>query len=326
MDRWVSRPSHRRLVQAAAVAALLLISGLVQGVFADQEMQRVRAQVEYEKASAAASTVDQYLRQVERQIAWTLQQPWTTGAGGLDQRRSDYLRLMRQEQAVTEVRYIDSRGMEVVRPEPLDLLLRTGNGDLSGDPRFLLPKPGRPYLSAVYFRNESEPYMTVAIAETGPDAGVVVAEVSLKFLWDVVSKIRIGREGYGYVVDQGGNVLAHPNISQVLQKSDYSALPQVQRALAGPPVPPTDQAMFLHGRDPMDREVLAAYAPVGQPLGWAVIIEEPVAAVHGSLLAAVPRTVLIAVLGLVLWLLVPVTVDQWGRMRGRLRATPPPST
>jgi hypothetical protein len=43
----------------------------------------------------------------------------------------------------------------------------------------------------VYFRRESEPYMTLAIAGTRRDAGVSVAEVNLKLIWDVVSQIKV---------------------------------------------------------------------------------------------------------------------------------------
>jgi len=238
------------------VSGALLTSGLLEIYFSYQENQTALLKLQWEKAAGAANTIDQYLRQVERQIAWTLQQPWTTGAVGLDQRRSDYLRLLRQEQAVTEVLYLDSRGTEVVRMSRLAMNQQATGADLSNDPRFRVPKPGRPYFSDVYFRNESEPYMTVAIADTGPEPGVTVAEVNLKFIWDVISKLRIGREGYAYVVDQGGNLIAHPDISQVLQKSDYSRLPQVQAARTGNA--PVDEEKAALAVDPMGRDVLTA--------------------------------------------------------------------
>src|SRR5262249_56821623 len=90
----------------------------------------------------------------------------------------------------------------------------------SADLRFTVPRSGRDrvYYSSVYFRNESEPYMTIGLAEGGSEGGVTVADVSLKFIWDVVSRIKIGHEGYAYVVDAQGHLIAHPDISLVLQK------------------------------------------------------------------------------------------------------------
>src|SRR2546422_10207455 len=107
-----------------------------------------------------------------------------------------------------------------------------GSGtDSSRDPKFLEPKAGRIFHGPVSFRKESEPYMTIALGG-GPNAGVTVAEVNLKFIWDVVSQIRVGKAGHAYVVDSRGQLIAHPDISLVLQKTDLSALPQVQQAQA----------------------------------------------------------------------------------------------
>ena len=60
------------------------------------------------------------------------------------------------------------------------------------------------YYGPVYFRRESEPYMTLALAGTRRDAGVSVAEVNLKLIWDVVSQIKVGEHGQAYVVDAAG--------------------------------------------------------------------------------------------------------------------------
>ena len=40
-----------------------------------------------------------------------------------------------------------------------------------------------------------------------------VAEVNLKLIWDVVSQIKVGKDGYAYVVDPQGRLVAHPDIS-----------------------------------------------------------------------------------------------------------------
>ena len=45
--------------------------------------------------------------------------------------------------------------------------------------------------------------MTMAVAGSGAQAGVTVAEVNLKFIRDVVSQIEVGKTGHAYVVDEG---------------------------------------------------------------------------------------------------------------------------
>src|SRR5204863_151062 len=67
--------------------------------------------------------------------------------------------------------------------------------DFSKEPRFAEAVARKVYYGPVYFRRESEPYMTLALTGTRRDAGVSVAEVNLKLIWDVVSQIKVGNRG-----------------------------------------------------------------------------------------------------------------------------------
>jgi hypothetical protein len=51
--------------------------------------------------------------------------------------------------------------------------------------------------------------LTLAIAGARSD-GIVVAEVNPKFIWDLVSEIKVGKRGYAYVVDADSRLIAHP--------------------------------------------------------------------------------------------------------------------
>ena len=75
--------------------------------------------------------------------------------------------------------------------------------------------------------------MTIAMAGVGPEFGVVVGQVNSTSIWDVVSQIRVGKHGQAYVVDEPARLIAHPDISQVLRKTDMSGLKQVQTARSG---------------------------------------------------------------------------------------------
>jgi two-component system, NtrC family, sensor kinase len=306
--------SRRQFLVGLGLAGLVLASGLVQIYFAYQDAKEAVVLIEDGKADGAAIIIAQRLRDVERQIAWTLQPPWTTGAVGLDQRRSDYLRLLRQVPAVMEVLYLDSRGTEVVRMSKLAMNQQATGADLSDDPRFQIPKLGRTYFSDVYLRHQEEPYLAVAVADSGPNPGVTVAEISIQFLWYVVGQTRVGGDGYAYVVDARGQVIAHSD--RALQQTDFSALPQVQAALAGAAVPPSFQAPPVQAHDLTGRAVLAAHARIDPP-GWVVIVEQPLAEARRGLYVGVLRTVVLAVLGLLLWLLASVGPEclAWRRPR-----------
>src|SRR5436189_2374255 len=89
--------------------------------------------------------------------------------------------------------------------------------DLSSDPKFTEAVAKKVYYGPVYFRRESQAYMTLAIAGTRRDAGVSVAEVSLKLVWDVVVQIKVGKSGVAYIVNAQGWLIAHPDVSLVLR-------------------------------------------------------------------------------------------------------------
>src|SRR5215470_3930136 len=141
--------------------------------------------------------------------------------------------------------------------------------------------------------------MTLALAGTRRDAGVSVAEVNLKLIWDVVSQIKVGDHGQAYVVDAEGRLIAHPDISMVLRNTDLSGLAQVRSAraaLSGEAAAPAQAARDLQGR-----EVLTAYAEIA-PLNWLVFVELPIDEAYAPLRTTIARTaaLLLAALGLAL--------------------------
>ncbi|MBV8840083.1 MAG: GAF domain-containing protein, partial [Alphaproteobacteria bacterium] len=171
-----------------------------------------------------------------------------------------------------------------------------GSGtDFSKEARFTEAVAHKIYYGPVYFRRESEPYMTLAMAGTRRDAGVSVAEVNLKFIWDVVSQIKVGERGQAYVIDAQSRLIAYPDISQVLRNTDMSRLPQVQAARAGASGLSPDDVQVA--QDLRGRTVLTAYAPV-PALNWLVFVELPRAEAYAPLYGSIQRsgTLLLAAL------------------------------
>ena len=100
-----------------------------------------------------------------------------------------------------------------------------------------------------------------------------MVEVNLKFIRDVVSQIEVGKTGHAYVVDDRGYLIAHPDISLVLQKLDLSAQPQVQAAHAGAPRADAPETTMT-APDLLGRPALTTYAAIA-PVGWSVFLAQP---------------------------------------------------
>jgi signal transduction histidine kinase/DNA-binding response OmpR family regulator len=266
----------------AVVCIALLSNGAFEVWFYYGEQKVALVRIQREQAESAAAKIGQFVKEVESQIGWTTQLPWS--AALLEQRRFDGLRLLRQVPAITELSEIDATGHERLRVSRLAMDVVGSNIDYSRDPKFTEAVAHKVYYGPVYFRRESEPYMTLSMAGARRDSGVTVAEVNLKLIWDVVSQIRVGERGYAYVVDANGRLIAHPDISLVLRNTDLSALPQVREArgeAAGSGA--VEEVQNLRGR-----KVLSAHAQVA-PLGWFVFTELPADEANAPLYAALQR-------------------------------------
>jgi signal transduction histidine kinase/DNA-binding response OmpR family regulator len=266
----------------AVVVLALLANGAFEIWFSYQEHKASLIGIQREQAEGAASKIEQFITEINSQVGWTTQLPWSDST--LDQRRFDALRLLRQVPAITELAQIDASGHEQLRVSRLTMDVVGSGIDYSTKPEFTQAVAHKVYYGPVYFRRESEPYMTLSLAGTRRDTGVSIAQVNLKLIWDVVSKIKVGQRGRAYVVDADGRLIAHPDISLVLRNTDMSKLAQVRSARAAGSGDAVQESEDITGN-----RVLTAYAQV-TPLGWLVFVETPVAEAYAPLYASIQRT------------------------------------
>jgi signal transduction histidine kinase len=269
----------------AVVTLALIANGIFDVWFSFHEQKASLLRIQREQAEAAAGKIGQFIREIERQVGWTTQLPWS--ASTLDQRRFDALRLLRQVPAITELAEIDSTGHEQLRVSRLAMDVVGSGVDVSKEAAFTEAVAHKTYYGPVYFRRESEPYMTLSLAGTRRDAGVSIAQVNLKLIEDVLSQIKFTGHGLAYVVDAQDRLIAHPDISLVLRNTDMSQLTQVRAARAT-----TGNASAEHvqqGTDIQGQPVLSAYAPVS-PLNWLLFVETPAAEAYAPLYASIERT------------------------------------
>jgi signal transduction histidine kinase len=296
------------LLFIALVGAALVVNSAFDFWLSYQENKASLVLIQREKADAAAQRIEEFIGEIERQIGWTTHAQWA--AAPLDQRRFDYVRLLRQVPAITELSELDKDGREQLKVSRLSMDVVGSEADLSQSPAFLGAKAHGTWFSPVYFRKQSEPYLTLAVARAGRNAGVTVAEINLKLISDVITGLRIGKGGYAYLVDGAGKLIAHPDISLVLRDTDLSSLPQVAAALSATP-----QASPI-ADNIAGKPVLTAHAAVA-PVGWWVFVEVPLSEAFAPLYGAALRSLGLLAAGLVIAALAAFFLAR--RMTGPIR-------
>jgi len=274
------------------VTGVLLINAALDLYFVYQDNRRASIEVQKEKAEAAAQKIESFVREIEHQLGWVTQVQWA--ALPAEQRHLDYVRLLRQVPAITELMQIDSQGHEQLRVSRLSMDMMASNIDRSNEPAFVEAMANRVYFGPVYFRKGSEPYLTMAVTHSGR-SGVTIAEINLKLIWDVVSQLRIGRDGYAYVVDRLGRLVGHPDISLVLRGTDMSRLAQVAAALTSG----GQDAGTVDARNRAGVSVLSAHAAI-PALGWLVFVEVPTLEAQQPVIDTGLRALALLVLGLLI--------------------------
>ena len=307
-NRKPERPRHPRPCSGAdlfrkyvatfigIVCLALLVGEAPKSWLSYREQTALLARIQQRESQFAAEKISQFVKEVEGHLAWATLLPWR--AGMFDEWRFDAARVLRQVPSLMEIAQLDGAGHELFRVSRQTMDAIESDVDHSHDPVFVQAMTNKIYYGPVYFVDGSEPHMLIAVAGSGPDRSVVIGEVNLKFIWDVVSQINVGKRGHAYVVDASGRLIADPDISLVLRNTDMSRLPQVRAASA--PQAAADQ--YVTAVDNRGRSVLSAYTTVA-PLNWLVFVELPTAEAYAPIYAAIARSAISVVAAMAVALL-----------------------
>jgi signal transduction histidine kinase len=287
------------LISLLLIGGGLITSGLVEIYYRYEESREQLALVQQEVAAGAAFKIERFVQEIHNTLKGATRSREIAPKGLTQEFRFELEKLLLIAPAVTEAIALDEKGAIRVQASRLRTVLPDGKRDLSTAPPFQQAKQGKSYFGPVHFVRGSEPYMTVAVPIerfAGDVIGVLEAEVNLKYIGDVVSAIVVGKAGYAYAVTRTGELIAHPDISLVLQRRNVAELEQVKAAFrAGGPDTPKHHAVVA--RNLQGKDVLSSSAAI-PGLDWAVILERPVEEAYEPLYASMMRTSALLLVGL----------------------------
>ena len=286
------------LISVALIGGGLITSGLIEIYYRYHESRDQLARLQKEIAAGAAYKIEHFVQEIHNILKGATKSRDIAPKGLTADFRFELEKLLLIAPAVTEAVALNENGLIQVQASRLRTVLPDAKKDLSTSAPFQRARQGKSFYGPVYFVRGSEPYMTIAVPIerfAGDVIGVLQAEVNLKYIGDVVSSISIGKAGYAYAVTRGGELIAHPDISLVLQRRSVSPLQVVKAAFESAPGPNAQNAMVA--ANIQGKEVLSSFALI-KDLDWAVIVDLPVEEAYEALYASIMRTSTLFLIGL----------------------------
>jgi signal transduction histidine kinase len=301
---------HYFLISALLIAGGLIASGLLEVYLRYQESVEQLAFQQREAANVAALKIQTFIHDIETAMKAATKYQTTGGQEITAEYEFELKKLFYLAPAITEAAVVSVDGIARAHFSRSRAVTADVKRNFSGSAAYQQALQGQSYFGPVYFVRESEPYITVALPierYAGRIVGVLQTEVNLKYVWEVISAIKQGRAGYAYAVTHSGDLIAHPDMSMVLQHRNVAQLNQVKAAFQ--PALGVTQAKAVVADNLSGDKVFSSYALI-PTLDWAVIVEQPVGEAYEPLYGSMLRTSSLVLVGLVVALLASLFVAR----------------
>lgn len=282
----ISRSLAATLLIAFVVLTVgaLFIAYIPQLIFFIQEGNRAISSEQQLIAQKAANTVADFFR-VKFDVLETAARLGDIAFTFRQDQERILANLLGLQPAFRQLAFLDARGQEQVR---ISRLSQAASGNLvdrvESDWLSQIKQKSR-YISPIYVDEAtSEPLVIMAVPALdvfGDFQGVLLAEMSLKFMWDMVDRLEVGKTGLAYVVDKQGNLIAFDDISRVLRGENVRQLKLVAQFIENPV--PAGEAVTAGFQGINGFRVVGTYVPLGTP-DWAVVTELPIQEGTGPLI------------------------------------------
>ncbi|MFA5238512.1 MAG: PAS domain S-box protein, partial [Phycisphaerae bacterium] len=295
---------------SALSALVLLISSGSNMYLGFQNQQRLIINEQAFIAQNAANTVRAFVREKLGDLKTAAHLGGLVDAGQEDQELA-MEKLLGLEPAFRQLVLLNAQDHELARVSRLSSLVSDQLTEQVGSGLFSHTDSTEPYIGPVYINQvTSEPLVIMAVPAKdvfGDFKGTLLAEVNLKFMWDLVGAIKVGDNGYAYVVDRQGRLIASGDISRVLKAENLANLKEVSEFVKGDMQTHQDDADTAKGL--YGNYVVASHMHLGTP-DWAVVVESPVLEAYKAVITTLSVSGLIIVLSFALAIIAGVYISK----------------
>ena len=281
------------------IVVLLIVSSLLM-YFSFQAQQKVLIAHQQLTAKNAANTVENFIRD-KFHILETIASRSKLAIMHQEEQRPVLEKLLGLEPIFRQLVLLNVNEEELLRVSRLSKILAEKSMDYNKKELFSRVYLKEKYLSSIYIdKVTSEPMVTMAVPVTdvfGDYTGTLLAEANLKFMWDLMDQIKIGKNGNAYVVDKQGYLIAFRDISRVLKRENLNYIKEVSAFIKNCKTAHEEGAEISKGI--LNTYVLMSHVHLNTPK-WAVIVELPIMEAYETVIMTLILSGLVMLLSIIL--------------------------
>jgi PAS domain S-box-containing protein len=277
----------------ALSAVVLFIVSSLNMYFNFQNQRKLISSQQNSTAQRAASTVKSFIQEKFT----TLETAFNIGNLARTRHKEQKLvleKLLGLEPAFRQLVLLGEQEQELVKVSRVSKIVSANLTERVGSELLSELSLGKRYISPIFIDEiTSEPMVIIGVPVTdvfGDVEGLVMAEVNLKFMWDLVDSIKVGKKGLAYVVDKHGTLIAFGDISRVLGGENLIHLSEVAKFVVGDEIIHKSSATISKGI--LNTQVVSDHAHLGMP-DWAVVVELPVLEAYETVVNALLLSVVV---------------------------------
>jgi len=289
---------HYFVISVILLGGGLITSGVLEIYLRYRESRENVNLLQQEVATAAAFKIEQFIQQIETALRTATKSPEIARQGLSEEFQAELTRLLLVTPAIEEAMALDLAGHIHLQASRFRAMLPEDKEELPPRAAFEMAREGKSFFGPVYFARDSEPYSSIAVPVerfAGDLIGILWAKVNLKYIWEVIQDIKIGKAGYAYIVTRSGDLVAHPDLSLVLRRQSLADLHQVRAAFQS--ISTRGKSASLTAQNFEGSKVFSSYVLIPR-LDWAVIIEQPFKEAYAPLYSSLLRTTSLLLIGL----------------------------
>lgn len=283
------------LVTSTLVAIGMVLLGGTEMLFSYREAMAQIRRAQAAQVKEVSVAVRSALASLEREVVAVATLPW--GVEGWltpQQRRDEYLRLLRLSPMIDSVQHVDADGHASVRVSRRDIDHVDASPGTGNRTAGAVASPLRCVYAGVQYLDDYEPFSTLEVGGDENSGGRTQVRLNLRALVAELGSALVLAGATAYVADSKGRVVLHSDVGLMLEKRNIVSPEWI--------VSPPGEVSGVEATGLQNDRVIASRVDL-PGAGWHVVVEQPRASALAPAYDTLRRTAAFTAVGILLAIL-----------------------